>query len=42
MKIALQMPIEIGYMTLGKDMAPFHAIAQIKQTAQRNSLLLPI
>ena len=33
------MPIGIDYMTLGKGMAPFHAIAELKQTVQPKNLL---
>ena len=36
------MPIAIGYMTCGKGMAPFHAKAKLKQTAQAKILMSPI
>ena len=31
--------IGIGYMTLGKGMAPFHVMDELKQTAQPKNLM---
>ena len=36
------MLIGIDYMSLGKDMAPFHSMAEIKQTAQPKDLISQI
>ena len=42
LKRAQQALIGINYMTLGKDMAPFHAIAILKQTAQQKNSMSQI